>query len=232
LQHVLRNTTYPTIIATWSWGTFSFWCQLACDRVTARIQFRALINSTTVTILTFLNNTVPTCSSYRQLQQNPILNPKFYVFAPTINQQMHIYNFHLKHLKPLRHVSIFSETPWWWSEKIETCRSGFKCFKWKLYRCIFWLIVEVILQNAWSSDEILCFQFYHNTANLWGQIHKLENYCPSCPCFQNYIYDSSLNKFVHMRRKDLYWLWSNLLLAALKSFYHQQDPKFLHYYVQ
>ena len=35
------------------------------------------------------------------------------------------------------------ETPWWWSEKIETCRSDFKCFKWKLYRCICWLIVEV-----------------------------------------------------------------------------------------
>jgi len=37
------------------------------------------------------------------------------------------------------------ETPWWWSEKIETCRSGFNCFKWKLYRCICWLIVEVML---------------------------------------------------------------------------------------
>jgi len=27
----------------------------------------------------------------------------------TINQQMHLYNFHLKHLKPLRHISIFSD---------------------------------------------------------------------------------------------------------------------------
>jgi len=26
-----------------------------------------------------------------------------------INQQMHLYNFHLKHFKPLRHVSIFSD---------------------------------------------------------------------------------------------------------------------------
>jgi len=43
------------------------------------------------------------------------------------------------------------ETPWWWSEKIETCRSG---FKWKLYRCICWLIVEVILQNAQCNYEI------------------------------------------------------------------------------
>ena len=41
----------------------------------------------------------------------------------------------------------------WWSEKIETCRRGFKCFKWKLYRCICWLIVEVILRNAWCNDE-------------------------------------------------------------------------------
>jgi len=28
--------------------------------------------------------------------------------ALTINQQIHLYNLHLKHLKPLRHVSIFS----------------------------------------------------------------------------------------------------------------------------
>ena len=49
------------------------------------------------------------------------------------------------------------ETPWWWSGKIETCRSGFKCFKcfkWKLYRYICWLIVEVILRNARCNDEI------------------------------------------------------------------------------
>ena len=51
------------------------------------------------------------------------------------------------------------ENHWWWSEKIETCRSGFKCFKvfflkWKLCRCICWLIVEVILRNARCNDEI------------------------------------------------------------------------------
>jgi len=27
----------------------------------------------------------------------------------TINQQIHLYNFHLKHLKPLQHFSIFSD---------------------------------------------------------------------------------------------------------------------------
>ena len=35
------------------------------------------------------------------------------------------------------------ETPCWWSETIKTCRSSFMCFKWKLYRCICWLIFEV-----------------------------------------------------------------------------------------
>ena len=69
------------------------------------------------------------------------------------------------------------ETPWWWSEKIETCRSGFKCFKWKLYRCICWLIVEVILQNARCNDEIHTSFFFGtntphctlfpNTYNAW-----------------------------------------------------------------
>jgi len=29
-----------------------------------------------------------------------------------------------------------------------------KCFKWKLYRCICWLIFEVILRNARYNDEI------------------------------------------------------------------------------
>jgi len=32
--------------------------------------------------------------------------------------------------------------------------SVLKCFKLKLYRCICWLIVEVILQNEQSNDEI------------------------------------------------------------------------------
>jgi len=41
------------------------------------------------------------------------------------------------------------ETAWWWSEKIETCRNGFKCFKWKLYRCICLLVVEVVIMYVY-----------------------------------------------------------------------------------
>jgi len=33
-----------------------------------------------------------------------------------------------------------------------------KCFTWKLYRCIRWLIVEVNLGNARSNDEIHCIE--------------------------------------------------------------------------
>jgi len=56
------------------------------------------------------------------------------------------------------------EIPWWWSEKIETCRSGFKCFKWRLHRCIFWLIFEVILRNARCNDEI------HNSVHIYHEV--------------------------------------------------------------
>ena len=31
------------------------------------------------------------------------------------------------------------KAPWWWSDKIETCRSVLKCFMWN-YMCIRWLI--------------------------------------------------------------------------------------------
>ena len=58
------------------------------------------------------------------------------------------------------------ETPWWWSEKIETCRSVLKCSKWKLYRCICWLIVEVILRNARCNDEIHTWHCSQNTCPL------------------------------------------------------------------
>jgi len=60
-------------------------------------------------------------------------------FTSIINQQLHLHNFHIKHLKSLRHVSNLSDhhqgalarnnkAPWWWSDKFETCRSDFKCF--------------------------------------------------------------------------------------------------------
>ena len=40
------------------------------------------------------------------------------------------------------------------SKHVGVVLSVLKCFKWKLYRCIFWLIVEVILRNARCNDEI------------------------------------------------------------------------------
>ena len=37
------------------------------------------------------------------------LDRAFLKITSNINQQMHLYNFHLKHIKLLRHVSIFSD---------------------------------------------------------------------------------------------------------------------------
>jgi len=67
------------------------------------------------------------------------------------------------------------ETPWWWSEKIETRQSG---FKWKLYRCICWLIVEVILRNARCNDEIHVSQAFITIMSILSQsthISSLDN---------------------------------------------------------
>jgi len=50
------------------------------------------------------------------------------------------------------------ETPWWWSEKrskhVGVVLSVLKCFKWKLCRCICWLIVEGFLRNGRCNGEI------------------------------------------------------------------------------
>ena len=67
------------------------------------------------------------------------------------------------------------ETPWWWSEKIETCLSGFKCFKWKLYRWICWLTVEAKwnADSCWADQGILhnfmdfrCWLLWNNDTPL------------------------------------------------------------------
>ena len=68
------------------------------------------------------------------------------------------------------------ETPWWWSEKIEICRSGFKCFKWKLFKFICWLIAEVILRNARCNDEIRGYYLFSITT---GMNHLKILICPT-----------------------------------------------------
>jgi len=80
------------------------------------------------------------------------------------------------------------ETHWWWSEKIETCRSGFVCFKWKLYRCICWLIVEAM----WEKSSTLFLQGYivflwcnhrcHGNANIVS-VHNVELCVSLCVSF-------------------------------------------------
>jgi len=50
----------------------------------------------------FLNTVC--CSRLSQVERTNLL---ILSITSTIKQQMHLYNFHLKHLNPLRHVSIF-----------------------------------------------------------------------------------------------------------------------------
>ena len=137
------------------------------------------------------------------------LRRAFREITSTIKQQIHLYNFHLKHCKTLKTTPTYAayeadlanytlynkiptqhdtlpqhlvyknklnheyvitlarnnETSWWWSEKIETGQSGFKCFKWKLYRCICWLIVEVM------SIYLTCTLYFCFSVNPKHQVY-------------------------------------------------------------
>jgi len=66
------------------------------------------------------------------------------------------------------------ETPLWRSEKIETCRSGFKCFEWKLYRCICWSTVDVICLLAcvallFNVEEGAVIRGHDSSHGTWRQ---------------------------------------------------------------
>ena len=178
---------------------------------------------------------------------------------------MNLYNFHLKHLKPLRHVSIFSdhhqgvssflakvmpcsirstpsqlhslqhiptqhdmlpqhlvyknelnceyvitlarndETPWWWSEKIETCQSGFKCFKWKLYRCICWLIVEA--NDPHLSCNCLSFVCLHTLTKITRQYRT--NNCNERIMRQYLICGDNINPLASNIRYSHHIMWGS-----------------------
>jgi len=49
-----------------------------------------------------------------------------------------------------------NKTPWWWSDKIETCRSVLKCFMWN-YMCIRWSInwsdTICCINTIWRPDD-------------------------------------------------------------------------------
>jgi len=90
-------------------------------------------------------------SQLHSLQQIPAQHdmlPQHIVYKNEINRE-YVINLARK-----------DETPWWWSEKFETYRNGLrvlKCFKWKLYKCFCWLIVEVILRNTRCNDSMWCW---------------------------------------------------------------------------
>jgi len=87
------------------------------------------------------------------------------------------------------------EIPRWWFEKIETYRvvlSDLKCFKWKLYRCICWLIVEVILRNARCNDEIHMTEFIQYL-NLDQSVYRQINTIVGVVRFWNILNKTLLN---------------------------------------
>ena len=58
-----------------------------------------------------------------------------------------------------------SKAPWWWSDKIETCRSVLKCFMWN-YMCIRWLI-NLSDSTKMHGAAIRFINFLCSWVNLW-----------------------------------------------------------------
>ena len=52
-----------------------------------------------------------------------------------------------------------NKAPWWWSDKIETCRSVLKCFMWN-YMCIRWLINWNVTIQTWIRITILLYLLF------------------------------------------------------------------------
>jgi len=127
------------------WGQISSWQHEFTHVIHILTQYVKNLGVTDSIVSPSLRSIRSTPSQLHSLQQIPMQHdmlPQHLVYKNELN---------CEYVIPLARND---ETPWWWSEKIETCRSGLKCFKWKLYRCISWLIVEVILWNAQSNDEI------------------------------------------------------------------------------
>jgi len=56
-----------------------------------------------------------------------IMLKKYNLFTDMLPQHI-VYKNELNR-EYVKNLGKNDETPWWWSEKIETCRTGFKCFK-------------------------------------------------------------------------------------------------------
>ena len=61
-----------------------------------------------------------------------------------------------------------NKAPWWWSDKIETCRSVLKCFMWN-YMCICWLINCVCFEFPYK-DCLKYFSFRKELAQIFAHI--------------------------------------------------------------
>jgi len=83
------------------------------------------------------------------------------------------------------------------SKRVGVVLSVLKRFKWKLYRCICWLIVEVILRNARCNDEIPLIAF-----NSWA-IFKMQH--------------STLNGFPNISICLIHASWTFVLLSEVTT---------------
>jgi len=100
-----RSSGTPQLILLVAYRRFwtAYWSLLQVSRAFGRLDLKmgpSVNNINTPHVITHKNKGLAKWISS--------LHRAFREITSTINQQMHLYNFHLKHLKPLRHISIIS----------------------------------------------------------------------------------------------------------------------------
>jgi len=124
-----------------------------------------------------------------------------------------------------------NKAPWWWSDKVETCRSVLKCFVWN-YMCIRWLInwcnlSEVADPNPPPPQYILTqlFGSYYIVCQRYSQVRN-SKFGVVFPPTKNVIDRTNIYKFTRvvwiifrlpLIYKCMFWDLLNILTSAFSQ---------------
>ena len=129
------------------------------------------------------------------------LDRAFRKITSTIKQQMHLYNFHLKHfkhLKPLRHVSIFSDH-----------HQGVSSF---LAKVITYSRFSSFLQTRCCGSISCCVGICCRECS-WLGVRRTDSYttwyAATTPCLQKRTKSWICNNFSKERRNSLMMIWKD-----------------------
>jgi len=113
--------------------------------------------------------------------------------------------------------------PWWWSKKIEICRSVFKCFNcfiWNLCKCNCWLIVEEVFRSSLSFSKTE----YHYRPRMFPSKSFPNNYLLSSyhPTLSTVNYQQCHK---HINNKYTFTSWNNVVRILRISYSFHPIPR-------